>query len=208
MDAEYNFVHWQQLAHQEGAALQATTRCTTIKMLEVDAFIREIAIQRPDLSEGGAGLVVEVGCGVGINLLGIQDAYPHLTYLGIDFVQEMVDSAQNLADERLQGRDDLRASISFVQGDVRTFSWPPMDDGFPEYVKDRRPDIVLTDRCLINLQGLDEQVAAIKAIRSALTGDGCFLMLENSVQAAGRLNLGRKSLGADHPGPGSGVARP
>lgn len=176
MDAASNFTHWQHQAVTEGAKLSATTLCSTIKTLEIDALVREIRTQRPDLADGGHGLVVEFGCGTGVNLFGIHDAYRHLRYIGMDFVPDMVGIARHTAER--QGRD----LVTFRQGDVRRKTF-------------FAADVVVTDRCLINLASHEEQIEAIGRIRAQLSPDGRFLMIENSVQALERLNVVRRALG-------------
>ena len=62
MDAELNLRHWDAWAEAFGTDFRATTKCKTIKMLEVDALARRLS---------GLGVpaprVLEVGCGNALN---------------------------------------------------------------------------------------------------------------------------------------------
>ena len=62
---------------------------------------------------------------------------------------------------------------------------------------DQPPQVVFSDRCLINLASLDEQVEAIRRIVSVLAPGGVFLMLENSLQTHAQLNVIRQSIGLE-----------
>ena len=86
MEREANLNHWTQLAANFGSHLAATTKCKSIKVLEIHALSAALKDHAPALAAGEGGLVVEVGCGNGMNILGLQEHFPHLCFLGVDYV--------------------------------------------------------------------------------------------------------------------------
>lgn len=180
MDREAVRDHWDTWAHAYGEDLRATTRCHSIKTLEIDALQRWLET----LGGAEAASILEVGCGNGINGIALTDRNPELRYVGLDYSDAMVESASAAVG---QLDDSHAARLHFAAGDVRSLD----RDGAP----DGPFDFAFTDRMLINLTSAAEQLAAIEAIASQVKPGGHFLMLENSVQSHARLNGLRGSLG-------------
>jgi tRNA G46 methylase TrmB len=74
-----NRAHWEDWASTYGSDLRATTKCHSIKRLELDAISRRID------GLGGTCSMLEVGCGNGYNGLALANRHPELRYLGLDF---------------------------------------------------------------------------------------------------------------------------
>jgi len=202
MDKATNQAHWRQLARSFGEHLAATTKCRSIKELELATLSKAIRDMQSGMSAGQPSLIVEAGCGNGINMLGLMDRFPNCSFLGIDFVADMCANGLSLAQSTLGVGSTELERLAFCVGDVRHFQWPPQTaDGFVHCgskVRDlmrHKPTIVYSDRCLINLADVSEQAQAIRKIVDNLAEGGQFLMLENSVQTADRLNDIRESLG-------------
>ena len=176
MDAVQNFRHWDALAETFGTELRATTKCRTIKLLEVSALARRLREVAP------AGRVLEVGCGNAFNGVALCRALPGLRWVGCDAVPRMIENAR-----RAIAREE-----SAVASRMEVLVADALDLG---RLAGRGVDAVYTDRCLINLASLEEQVEAVRAIAALLPPGGCFLMLENSRQTHARLNDAREALG-------------
>jgi SAM-dependent methyltransferase len=193
MQARQNLKHWHQLAETHGEGLEATTKCSSIKTLELDVLARTIIELRPD-----ASTIVEVGCGNAVNLFGLQKQFSQAKLVGVDFSDAMIEHSVQSAKSQLC-RDSLE-NVALGVMDVRSFHWPPparwlYQGSRVNFVSP--PDIIFTDRCLINLADRDEQADAVIGLTRALAPGGFFLMLENSQQAHARLNEARKSLGLE-----------
>jgi len=91
--------------------------------------------------------ILEVGCGNGFLAEKIKEVCGNtVTYVGIDFSAEMI----SLATKRKLGKN-----YKFEVGDVRTIEG--------EY------DIIIAQRCLINLTSWEEQKRALLALKSCLS---------------------------------------
>ena len=124
--------------------------------------------------------VLDVGCGTGYTVLrhaGMFDS----SFLGIDFVPEMVDEARRLA-----GAFQVKKNVEFHVGDVTRLDAP--DGSF---------DVVVSERCLLNLPTKDDQWRAIREIARVLKPGGRYLMLEGTLQGLRRLNEVRSRFALD-----------
>ena len=122
--------------------------------------------------------VLDVGCGNGIK--GIELAKElEINYYGMDYSEEMIKQATQL----------LANQTGFLKGTIEFFNADILD---ATVLKPNYYDIVISDRCLINLKTLDNQVLAAKNIHSALKSNGIYLMFENSMQSLDKLNKVRR----------------
>jgi SAM-dependent methyltransferase len=173
-----NKEHWTASARAHGQALAATTKTWTAKSLELDAFTRRLRTLMGD----GAGQVLEMGCGNGVNCVALAERFPALSFDGVDFVPEMIDAAKEVA-RGSTGADRLR----FFVGDAIGVS--DVDGLADEY------DVVFTDRCLINLQSTELQKQGISALAGKVRPGGHLLMIENNSTTHGLQNHYRTLLG-------------
>lgn len=170
--------HWEAWARSFGTGLCATTRSSTAKGLEVDALRRTFA--RIGAEAGRPLCVLEAGCGNGHNCVRLAEAFPEWRFTGFDYVAEMVAAAEEnrdaagIAPERFTVfRDDVR-QLARVEGFF---------------------DIVLTVRCLINLDSDEAQLAALSRLSERVVPGGRLVMIENSRATHGRQNRARELLG-------------
>lgn len=123
--------------------------------------------------------VLDVGCGNGIK--GIELAKEiEFDYYGMDYSAEMIRQAKQLS-----GRSAglLKGRVHFFEGDV-------LDKNC---LQNGPFDIVMSDRCLINLKTMENQVLAVRHIHSVLKKNGIYFMFENSVQSLENLNRVRRN---------------
>jgi ubiquinone/menaquinone biosynthesis C-methylase UbiE len=195
-----NLAHWEAWAAEHGTELRATTKCVSIKRLEIEALIRQL--QRRLATP--APLVLEVGCGNGVNGFALTSRHPTLRYVGIDFSPKMIENAVRTVERRKGQGDEAVARMAFGVADARLLARPfVLDRGGPHVVGSvvadalAAPaiDAVFTDRMLINLASADEQLAVMARIASVLEPGGFYLMLENSRQTHAALNDVRQALG-------------
>jgi SAM-dependent methyltransferase len=185
MEKEENLNHWDSWAKRYGKELRATTKCLTIKKIEIEALTRNLRQYFPNK----APTILEVGCGNGFNGLGLIQNIPQMQYCGVDFSEKMIDNAEELV---RASEDKNTQSLSFGVLDARQLTLPlnlrnsKQTEGF---------DVVFTDRMLINLASMEEQLQVMEKIKGVLKPGGYFFMLENSKQSHAQLNEIRQALG-------------
>ena len=145
-----------------------------IRELEINAFVKY-------LNSLGTNKVLDIGCGNGYATTQLA-LRTDCTFIGLDYSSGMIDNAQTLLSDYYP---ELIQRISYIEGDVLDL----------KSLIDEKFDVVLTQRCLINLVGWDAQKEALKQISSILKPDGLFLMLEGSIQGLAKLNEIRNRLG-------------
>jgi SAM-dependent methyltransferase len=198
MDRIENREHWERLATEYGAELQATTKCASFKRLELDALGRWVA-------GAACTTILEIGCGHGVNGFMLADTHALVRYCGLDFSPRMITSAISTF-ERLRERpgDTLTQRLAFGVGDARDLRTPlvfapsePRVAGADARSLFHVPafDIVFTDRMIINLASASEQLTVMQQIAGVVRPSGLFLMLENSRQTHAVLNTIRSALG-------------
>lgn len=122
--------------------------------------------------------ILEVGCGNGFTA--IEFARLHdVDILGIDFSEEMIKSAQSLAE-----KTPTKGRVRFEVADVRELV--AAESGY---------DLIYTERVLINLPDWPAQAKAIKDIVQHLNPGGRYLMCENSQDGLDRINELRVACG-------------
>lgn len=131
-----------------------------LRLLENQAILRYIPLGK---------VVLDVGCGNGINT--IEYAKLSQRVLGVDYSPQMIARAQ----KRLK-----RSGLNYLE--FRLLPLHELDTLDSDF------DVVITQRCLINLTSFDDQVAALKAIHRRLKPGGYYLMLECMAEGLDRLN--------------------
>lgn len=153
---------------------------TNLYATSPDFNLREIEIEYLSRSLKDNIEVLDVGCGNGYSTLSLASRYNSL-FTGIDFVPEMIEHAK-----KLKEKFSLRGSVEFKVGDVTKMDFT-----------DSRFDLVISERCLLNLPTKELQWQAIKEISRILKPDGIYLMLEGTMQGLNRLNSTRAMFNLD-----------
>jgi ubiquinone/menaquinone biosynthesis C-methylase UbiE len=124
--------------------------------------------------------ILDFGCGSGVTALELACRYD-IDLLGIDYAEEMVNTAQELASGlQTKGRSH------FQVGDVSSL-----------HTLTERFDMVYSERALINLKNWEEQRDAIAALTDLLVPGGAYVMCENSVEGLEAINELRRNAGLD-----------
>jgi ubiquinone/menaquinone biosynthesis C-methylase UbiE len=180
--------HWTDWATTHGEHLNATTKTPTIKALEIDVFVRTIC--RLVETKEAHFKALEVGCGNGANCMALAQLFPNASIDGVDYVAEMVESAKT-------------ASAKWGYGDtLRFFTGNVLDLSATVELHDVY-DIVLTDRCLINLNTVALQKEALRSVAKRIKTGGHLIMIENSIQTYNEQNNCRELLGLEARTPAS-----
>jgi SAM-dependent methyltransferase len=163
---------WDEQAKKYQDSLKATTPDPLGKELEVDALKREIDPDIPTL---------EAGCGNGYNIFQLEK-FSNEKLVGFDYSQNMIDAAN----KRLSELDGLNDKIRF-------FCTSILDD-LSFLGKFHQ---IFTDRCLINLLSLEQQIAAVASLSTILELGGRLVLIENTRQGQEALNELRKQVGLE-----------
>jgi ubiquinone/menaquinone biosynthesis C-methylase UbiE len=146
-----------------------------------DWRIRELEIQALANYISENDRVLDVGCGNGFATIQLA-IRKGCNITGLDYSQGMIDNAHAFLKNNYA---DLEDKVQFVVGDVTQLAASI----------DRKFDVILTERCLINLADWNSQKDGIESIAENLQSSGLFLMLEGSKQGLEKLNQVRTSMG-------------
>ena len=163
---------WKKQAQKHSHSSLATSPDTIAYEME----LKQIKQRIPEGSK-----VLDVGCGNGIKGVELCKEL-NIDYYGMDYSEEMIEQAHQLS----------RKSSGFLKGNVRFFVGDILDFNSIPY---KGFDLVLSDRCLINLKTIENQISAAKNIHTVLNPKGTYLMFENSQQGLNNLNSVRKNFG-------------
>jgi len=167
--------YWNEQARKLGADPRATTQDYWMRELEI-ASLSKVLARFPEPLD-----ILDIGCGNGFSTLRLLQAHPRHRFVGGDYSVEMVRAAMAAVEEL---PSSLRANIRFEELDVLDLS--RYRGGF---------DLIISDRCLINLPSRELQWQAIAEIERALRPGGCYLAIENFVGGQAGLNEQRTRLG-------------
>ena len=161
---------WEEQAAQHHCSSLATSPDTI-------AYHLELAQMKKMIPTGSK--VLDIGCGNGVKGTALAKEQD-IDYTGLDYADEMIRQAHELLQSE---KEPLRGKVRFLSGDILHSSSLP-NEVF---------DIVMTDRCLINLSTTDNMISAVRNIHSLLQEKGIYLMFENSLQALENLNQVRRT---------------
>lgn len=173
--------HWKNMSSTSGTNLSATTKCPSIKKLELNELY--IIINSILKNDESLQTILEVGCGNGYNLIALKKMFPMMSFSGVDYIQEMINNAKKLA------MMETDADIDFYVGNILELE--QNKDIMETY------DIVFTDRCLINLPTEKYQVLGFKQLANKTRRNGYLILIENFMETYNEQNLYRSLLNLD-----------
>ena len=137
-----------------------------LKQIETD-FIRR-HIHRGDR-------VLDIGCGNGMTLIDMHETLD-ISGIGLDFSSETAALAQ-------KNSEKYKNNLQFRQADTRA-----LPDDLGQF------DSVYVQRCLINLNSVEEQEKAFRSIMDLVKPGGVFIMVECTIDGQNSSNILRESL--------------
>jgi ubiquinone/menaquinone biosynthesis C-methylase UbiE len=170
--------YWEDRAKENYDKKTATTDDIHLRDLEISTLIETIRQIRPEKIKN----ILDIGCGDGRSTLEIAAQFQDCHFTGMDFSETMV----KIANKNLEQKKDLKDRVHFFVGDVTKLH---------EVIGNRKFDIILSDRCLINLESSDIQYKAIGDISDHLTSAGYFIAIENFIDGQNTMNDSRKAMG-------------
>lgn len=165
--------YWDERAIKHRGTLSTTTNDIWLRNIEVSLLMAQLK-KFPQISS-----VLDIGCGDGNTTIALAKKFPDINFVGADYSEKMIQNAK----ERLS-KESLDDRVKFIVLDILDLN---SDIG--------RFDVVISDRCLINLPSQDSQTEAMKNIYSVLNEHGLYFMIENFTEGQVNLNSQRKRLG-------------
>ena len=171
--------YWERRA-AEGSDGAVTTNDVHLRELEHTALVQTLR----EVTDTEGARLLDVGCGDGLTTLRVAKKLPGLRVLGIDYSENMI----ALARVGLEREEDagLAKQIEFVEGDVTNLR---------AATGGKRFDVVVTDRCLINLDSADKQYDALRQIAECLNPGSYYVGIENFMEGQERMNDARAAVG-------------
>lgn len=166
--------YWQNRAQVYHTKAQATTNDFYLREIEIRCLIQSIEKYKKNIR-----VIGDIGCGNGYATLRLARRFPKIQFIGYDYIDDMIDAAK-----AMQNKEGL-INISFKTLDL-------IHADIPELF-----DMILTDRCLINLPSWKEQQNALRKIYQALRSKGIYIMIENFMEGHNSFNRIRKQFGLE-----------
>lgn len=164
--------HYRKQAEIHGADASSTMADQITRGREVAGVQRILE----HLTQGGhpVSRLLDIGCGNGYLLSVLRGQFPDMEMSGLEYTPEMVDLARNRG----------VANCPIVHGDVRSLSFD-----------DASWDVVVTERCIINVMDRDGQAMSLAEIARVLRPGGHFLCIEAFTDGLAELNAAQAELG-------------
>lgn len=171
--------YWENRA-KSNQSVQATTNDIYLRELEISTFGN--VINEFNFADGAK--ILDLGCGDGYTTLNIaNNLNSNYTFLGLDYSEEMIQNANN----NLKKFTNLKNDIKFDIADATKIK-SIIDEKF----NGQKFDIIITDRCLINIPSVEKQYDTIKQISECLNENGVYIAIENFVETNNNFNDLRK----------------
>ncbi|RKZ85134.1 MAG: hypothetical protein DRR19_16765 [Candidatus Parabeggiatoa sp. nov. 1] len=164
--------YWNEQAKMFGREAKATTQDIYMRDIEIDYITTFLSSFREPL------MVLDIGCGNGFSTFQYKAKVGWHTYVGGDYSEGMIEAANAELKKR-----QLSEGIEFNVIDVLNLS-----------KLNNKYDIIISDRCLINLGGAKNRKKALWEIAACLHQGGRYLMIENFIEGHSELNRLREYL--------------
>jgi ubiquinone/menaquinone biosynthesis C-methylase UbiE len=163
--------HYRREALEHDLSPSSTMLDQTTREMEVEAILACVEYLR---RAGKADTLLEAGCGNGYLLKVLREKFPEIRLHGIDYSPDMVSLATSRSLENCE----------IQREDVRALTFPP--EAF---------DVVVSERCLINLLDESDQHRALRELHRVLKPGGHLVLIEAFTDGADNMNRARAELG-------------
>ncbi len=182
MDRDYDALvmgEYRTIAAAHGLAASATMPDELVRNKETEAILAFVGSVVAAHRAAGkpTPLIADVGCGNGVTLAMLAEAYPELKLVGV----EKSDDLRALA----QSRFAAGGKVEVIGGDLRD----------PAFAAGRRFDAVVCQRVIINLLDPADQRTALDNIVGSVAEGGALLFIEAFTAGLANQNRARAELG-------------
>jgi SAM-dependent methyltransferase len=164
--------YWEDRANMYKVNPKATTDDIWLRKIEIKSIKRVLKLIKNKKD------VLDIGCGDGFSTLDIAKSFPNSNFIGGDYSSQMIDNANLLAKEMRIPKE----KINFLILDVI------------DMCLNKKFDVIISDRCLINLPSRELQQKAIREIYNSLKKGGYYIMVENFIEGHNKMNELRRKL--------------
>lgn len=162
--------HWDDQAERYGVHPLATCPDAILDDLVVKSIAKYLLPEK---------YILDVGCGNGNITIRLAQIVKS-NFVGCDYSEKMIEKANEALKDK---KSSFARRLEFVVGDALHLPF-----------KDKSFDIIFTNRCLINLTKLKDQLIATKEVHRVLKKGGLYIMSENSKSSLKNLNQLRKAV--------------
>jgi ubiquinone/menaquinone biosynthesis C-methylase UbiE len=176
-NADYEGVildHYRKEAEVYQADASSTMRDQITRGREVEAIVSALR----HLRGSGAPVrqLLDIGCGNGYLLEEIRRRMGDVSLSGLEYTPELVQIA----------RERNVENCEIVQGDVRHIPFAEASH-----------DVVVTERCIINVMDQDDQAKSLNEVARILRPGGYYICIEAFTDGLENLNAARRELGLE-----------
>ncbi|HZQ74396.1 MAG TPA: class I SAM-dependent methyltransferase [Burkholderiales bacterium] len=164
--------HYRREAERHGKDTSSTMRDEITRGREVAGVIR--VLEWLEVRKSGVRRALDIGCGNGYLLHVLRERFPELELAGAEYTPEMCALARSRA----------TAGVTIQEADVRALPY-----------KDGEWDAVVTERCIINVMDVRDQVRSLREVARVLRKGGYFVCIEAFTDGLAELNAARAELG-------------
>lgn len=168
---ELILTHYRKQAAEHQLEASSTMLDETTREMEIGAILQCVTHALRGLASAA---LLEVGCGNGYLLAVMRERFPHVHLTGVDYSPDMLELAQS--------REVFDAHVA--RKDVRSLTFP--SESF---------DVVVSERCIINLLDASDQVTALHELHRVLRPGGYLVLIEGFTDGLANLNRARGQLG-------------
>jgi ubiquinone/menaquinone biosynthesis C-methylase UbiE len=165
---------WEERVKSRIANPRATTNDYWFRILEIKEIKKALNKIKKKTN------VLDIGCGDGFSTISICKKFPKCNFVGGDYSKNMIASANTLLKKEKIKIQNIKFKV------LNLLELSSLNKKF---------DVVITDRCLINLPNKTLQKKAIRGIWQVLNKNGYYIMVENFIEGHEKINKIRKRIG-------------
>ena len=172
--------HYDDVGNSTNNPATSTMSDQIVRSKETEFVFRQVTDAQKDAATNKHHefSIIDIGCGSGHTLLELSKSFPLLNLVGIEQNEKMRESAKKTLGP---------SSVKVLHGDVRDLKTLP----------DKKFDLVICQRVLINILKLSDQVAALENLLSITRPSGRIIFIESFNSGLSNLNEARSEFGLD-----------
>jgi len=165
--------HYTEVALSEQDSETSTMKNLYVRNKETQSIVDVISnVKRNDEFNQKQMVIMDIGCGNGYTLSELKKIWPQDIFVGV----EKNDDLRKLANQRLNPM-----GIDVISGDVR----------FLDELSYPLPDVIISQRVIINLLDKEDQNRALEQLKSKISHKGVIILIECFNEPLRNLNQAR-----------------